>query len=225
MVPMEPSLPWLIASSMATISSPRTSPTITRDGFSRSPALTNSAIPISPWPSTLASRASNATTLGCRSLRPGSCRPNSKAFSMVTSRSSAGTSLSSARSMVVFPTPVPPAMITFLRALTRARKNSARPASMAPSSISCCRNTRTSRCRRIDRQGRWLTSMIANRRLPSGSRRFRRGWARSKRRGTCPSRAPIIWMNDTSASSLGHSGGADVVVPSAYCSQPPSQPL
>src|SRR5690606_39957845 len=43
-VDSEPSLPWLIAFSMVTISSPSTSPTITRDGFIRSERRTSSAI-------------------------------------------------------------------------------------------------------------------------------------------------------------------------------------
>ena len=47
-VDSDPSLPCVIAFSIVTISSPSTSPTITRDGFIRSDRRTNSAIVISP---------------------------------------------------------------------------------------------------------------------------------------------------------------------------------
>ena len=43
-VDSEPSLPWLIALSMVTISSPSTSPTMTRLGFIRSERRTSSAM-------------------------------------------------------------------------------------------------------------------------------------------------------------------------------------
>ena len=66
-VDSEPSLPWLIALSIVTISSPSTSPTMTRLGFMRSDRRTSSDIWIAPWPSELGSRSSNATTFGCRS--------------------------------------------------------------------------------------------------------------------------------------------------------------
>ena len=66
-VDSEPSLPWLIALSMVTISSPSTSPTMTRLGFMRRLRRTSSAIAIRPLPSELGSRSSNATTFGCRS--------------------------------------------------------------------------------------------------------------------------------------------------------------
>ncbi len=66
-VDSEPSLPWDIAFSMVTISSPSTSPTMTREGFIRSDRRTSSAIEMAPCPSELGSRSSNATTLGCRS--------------------------------------------------------------------------------------------------------------------------------------------------------------
>ena len=67
MVDSEPSLPCDIALSIVTISSPSTSPTMTRDGFMRSERRTSSAIVIAPRPSELGSRSSNATTFGCRS--------------------------------------------------------------------------------------------------------------------------------------------------------------
>jgi hypothetical protein len=67
MVDSEPSLPWDMAFSMVTISSPSTSPTMTRLGFIRSERRTSSAIEIAPWPSMLGSRSSSATTFGCSS--------------------------------------------------------------------------------------------------------------------------------------------------------------
>ena len=105
-VDREPSLPWLIALSIVTISSPRTSPTITRDGFWRSDRRTSSAIDTPPRPSELGSRSSNATTLGCASSNLSS--PSSRARSTVISRSCGGISAASARSSVVFPEFVEP---------------------------------------------------------------------------------------------------------------------
>ena len=49
MVDSEPSLPWVIAFSMVTISSPSTSPTMTRLGFIRKDRRTSSAMVIAPW--------------------------------------------------------------------------------------------------------------------------------------------------------------------------------
>ncbi|KND23839.1 hypothetical protein IQ63_43765 [Streptomyces acidiscabies] len=63
-VPMEPSLPWLMALHIGITSGPRTSPTITRSGDIRSAHRTNSAWETSPWPSMFASRACIATTSG-----------------------------------------------------------------------------------------------------------------------------------------------------------------
>ena len=50
-VDSDPSLPWLMALSMVTISSPRTSPTMTRLGFMRRLRRTSSAIVTPPTPS------------------------------------------------------------------------------------------------------------------------------------------------------------------------------
>ena len=85
MVDSEPSLPWVIALSMVTISSPSTSPTITRLGFIRSERRTSSAMEMPPWPSEFGSRSSNATTFGCSSGKWS--RPSSSARSTVISRS------------------------------------------------------------------------------------------------------------------------------------------
>ena len=121
MVDSEPSLPWVIAFSMVTISSPSTSPTMTRLGFIRSDRRTRSAMEIAPWPSLFGSRSSNATTFGCSSGKWS--RPSSRARSTVISRSSAGIWLASARSSVVFPALVAPAIMMFLRAATAAARN------------------------------------------------------------------------------------------------------
>ena len=88
MVDSEPSLPWVIALSMVTISSPSTSPTMTRLGFMRRLRRTSSAMVMAPWPSMLGSRSSNATTFGCSSGKWS--RPSSRARSTVMSRSSTG---------------------------------------------------------------------------------------------------------------------------------------
>ena len=75
---------------------------------------------IPPWPSELGSRSSNATTFGCRSGNSSS--PSSSARSTVISRSCGGISLASARSSVVFPALVDPAIMMFLRAATAAAR-------------------------------------------------------------------------------------------------------
>src|SRR5680860_332942 len=119
-VDRDPSLPWVIALSMVTTSSPRTSPTITRDGFIRSVSRTSSAIVTAPAPSVLGSRSSKATALGWCSMSSSS--PSSSERSTVRIRSSDPISDASARSNVVFPALVAPATITFLRARTSAGK-------------------------------------------------------------------------------------------------------
>jgi len=212
-VDSEPSLPWLIALSMVTISSPRTSPTMTRLGFIRSERRTSSAIEIRPWPSELGSRSSNATTLGCRSGNSSS--PSSIARSTVISRSCGGISLASARSIVVFPALVEPAIIMFLRATTAARMNAASPWSSVPLPTRSDRNTLGSRARRIETTGRLVTSMTAESRDPSGSRRSSCGLAVSNGRLDSPEYAARVWTSSTSSSSVSATGSSMSSRPSA----------
>src|SRR6266568_3986426 len=114
---------------------------------------------------------------------------------MVTRRSVGGISLISARSSVVLPAPVPPAISRFFRARTRAARKACRPWSMARRRTRSLRKTRTSRCRRIDTTGRWETLMVANRRLPLGSLRCSRGWLRLNARGLGPFRSAMSWIS------------------------------
>ncbi len=168
-VDSEPSLPWLIALSIVTISSPSTSPTITRDGFMRSDRRTSSAMETLPNPSELGSRSSKATTFGCRSgVSPS---PSSSARSTVMMRSCGGISLASARSIVVLPALVAPAIMMFLRAATAARRKSAMSGDIVALVTRSSRNTFDMRALRIDTAGREHTFMTADRREPSGSSR------------------------------------------------------
>ena len=100
-VDSEPSLPCIIALSITKISSPSTSPTITRSGRIRLDTISRSRIGTAPSPSAFASRSSIGTMSGwaCWS----SSRPSSRARSIVISRSSGPISAASARSMTVFP--------------------------------------------------------------------------------------------------------------------------
>ena len=68
---------------------------------------------------------------------------------MVTIRSSGPTSLSSARSNVVFPASTPPQMMKFLRARTAADRNSRRATSIDPRPTRSSRNTLEKRWRRM----------------------------------------------------------------------------
>ena len=184
MVDSEPSLPWLMALSMVTISSPRTSPTMTREGFMRSERRTRSAMEIAPEPSELGRRSSKATTLGCRSAN--SPRPSSRARSTVMRRSSGGISLARARRKVVFPAFVAPAIMMFLRARTAAEQKAASRGVRDPSRTRSSRPTRSRRARRTEIEGREQTSMTADRREPSGRRRSSWGLAESKGREARP---------------------------------------
>ena len=179
-VDSEPSLPWLIALSIVTISSPSTSPTMTRLGFIRSERRTSSPIEIRPRPSEFGSRSSNATTFGCRSGY--SSRPSSSARSTVISRSCGPISLARARSSVVFPAFVEPAIMMFLRASTVADRNAAMPSSTVPLRTRSARKTLGIRARRIEIDGRLQTSITADSREPSGSRRSSCGFAVSNGR-------------------------------------------
>ncbi|GAA3116489.1 hypothetical protein GCM10010466_04420 [Planomonospora alba] len=180
MVDSDPSLPWVIALSMVTISSPRTSPTITREGFMRRERRTSSAMLISPWPSELGNRCSKATTFGWSSGNWS--RPSSSARSTVMSRSVGGISLASARSRVVFPALVEPAIMMFFLAATAADRKRPRVGVSVPLPTRSLRKTLPSRARRMETAGRTVTSMTAESRDPSGSRRSSWGFAVSKGR-------------------------------------------
>lgn len=175
MVDSEPSLPWVIALSMVTISSPRTSPTITRDGFMRRERRTSSAMLISPWPSELGSRCSKATTLGWSSENWS--RPSSRARSTVISRSVGEISLARARSRVVLPALVEPEIMMFFLAATAAERKRPSSGVRVPFPTRSLRNTLPSRERRMEMDGRTVTSMTAESREPSGRRRSSWGLA------------------------------------------------
>ena len=114
----EPSWPVFIACSMSSASPPRHSPTMMRSGRMRRQFFTRSRIGTAPRPSMFGGRASSRTTWGCR-------RRSSAASSTVTMRSFSGMKPERRLSRVVFPDPVPPATITFLRIITQAFMNSA----------------------------------------------------------------------------------------------------
>jgi hypothetical protein len=179
-VDREPSLPWVIALSMVTISSPRTSPTMTRLGFMRSERRTSSAIETAPCPSLLGRRSSNATALGCSSGKWS--RPSSSARSTVMSRSSGGIWLASARSSVVFPELVEPAIMMFFLASTAAERKPASSGLIVWLPTRSARNTLPIRARRMEIAGRSVTSMTADSREPSGNRRSSWGLAVSNGR-------------------------------------------
>ena len=159
MVDRDPSLPWVMALSIVTTSSPNTSPTITRDGFMRRVSRTSSAIVTAPAPSVLGSRSSNAMALGWWSMSPSS--PSSSDRSTVRIRSSAPISDASARSNVVFPALVAPATITFLRAWMSAARNSAISWSMVSRPTRSLSVTRVWRWRRIETTGCLVTDWTA----------------------------------------------------------------
>ncbi len=184
MVESEPSLPCDIAFSMVTISSPSTSPTMTREGFMRRERRTSSAMLMAPWPSELGSRSSNATTLGWSSGKVS--RPSSNARSTVIRRSFGGISLARARSSVVLPALVAPAIMMFLRARTAQARKWPSSGVRVPLPTRSEMKTLPRRARRMDSAGRRATSMTADRREPSGSLRSSCGLAESKGREDRP---------------------------------------
>ena len=95
------------------------------------------------------------------------------------SRSSGLISFASARSIVVFPALVAPAIMMFLRAATAAERNAAISGVTEPNLTRSSRWTRERRERRIEMEGREHTSMTAERREPSGSRMSSCGFAES----------------------------------------------
>ncbi len=128
----------------------------------------------------LGSRSSNATTFGCSSGKWS--RPSSRARSTVISRSSAGIWFAIARSSVVFPALVAPAIMMFLRAAVAAARNVATSEDSVPLPTRSARNTLPSRERRMEIAGRKVTSITADSREPSGSRRSSWGLAVSNGR-------------------------------------------
>ena len=183
-VDMDPLLPWPMALSMSITSGPRTSPTIARSGFCRKVRRTSRDIEIAPWPSELATRSSNSTQLGCRSVS--FLSPSSRAFSTVMIRSSGPISAAMARSSVVFPARVAPATMTFEREATSAWRKSAASLLKVPLPTRSARATFSKRCRRMEMEGCAATDITAERRDPSGSWRSSSGFAESQGRELRP---------------------------------------
>ena len=104
----------------------------------------------------------------------------------MTSRSCAGIWLASARSSVVFPAFVAPAIMMFFLAPTAAARKLARSGVMVPLPTRSARKTLPIRARLIEIAGRRVTSMTADIREPSGSRRSSCGLAVSNGRLDSP---------------------------------------
>ena len=212
-----------MALSMGRISSPSTSPTITLSAFMRRARLTRSATEISPTPSRLAGLASSATMSGCRSGT--ASKPSSNACSMVTIRSRGGISAASARRSVVFPEFIAPETTMFFLALTAAPRNEARSASRVPMSVRSARERSEYRCRRIDTEGRAVTAINADNRLPSGKRRSSSGRARSNRRSESPKRLAAERTRSMSSWSESAIGCISCLEPFANVAHTRSHPL
>ena len=212
-----------MAFSIGRISSPRTSPTMTRSAFIRSDRRTRSATGIRPAPSMLAGRASSATMSGCRDEPVSS--PSSNACSMVTMRSRSSISAARARSKVVFPEFMAPETTMFFRARTAAPRKDRNPWSMAPMAHSSSSDRSAKRCRRMETAGRAATAMRADRRAPPGSWRSSSGRAASNRRSASPKRPPAERRRSTSSSSESATGSMSRLDPSANVAQTWSHPL
>ena len=98
------------------------------------------------------------------------------------SRSVAGIWLASARSSVVLPAFVAPAIMMFFRAATAAASIEPISGDIVPLPTRSARNTLPSRARRIDTAGRSVTSITADSLDPSGRRRSSCGLAVSNGR-------------------------------------------
>lgn len=191
-VDSEPSLPWLIALSMVTISSPSTSPTMTREGFMRRLRRTrlghrDLADALGVGQALLEGHHVGVLVLELVS-------PRLRARSTVMSRSCGGISAAIARSIVVFPELVAPAIMMFLRAATAARRKRMTSSVKVLVASRSSRLTWPRRARRIDRLGRWHTPITAERREPSGRRRSSCGLAESNGREVRLTLAARIWM-------------------------------
>jgi hypothetical protein len=112
--------------------------------------------------------------------------PSSRARSTVISRSPGGIWLTIARSRVVFPALVAPAIMMFFRAAVAAARKVAASGSSVPLPTRSARNTLPIRARRMDTAGRCVTSTTADIRAPSGSRRSSCGLAVSNGRLDSP---------------------------------------
>ena len=134
-VDSDPSLPWVIAFSMVTTSSPNTSPTMTREGFIRSVSRTSSAIVTAPADSALANRSSNAIAFS--RMRPRCPHPNPARGTARPSRCvpQARSQPQGPATAWLLPALVPPATITFFRALTAAATKSANSSSRVSKAI------------------------------------------------------------------------------------------
>ena len=185
MVVMLPSWPVFIAWSMSSASGPRHSPMMMRSGRIRRAFRTRSRVVTSPSPSMFAGRVSIRTTCGCWSR-------SSAASSMVATRSSSGMYDDRALSSVVLPLPVPPEMITLIRAWMHAERNATISGVMALLAIRSLISKGRVPKRRIDSSvpSRASGGMIALTRLPSASRASTIGQVSSTRR---PIRPAIRW--------------------------------
>ena len=134
--------------------------------------------------SALPSRASMATTRGCRSRS--SCKWSSYSRSIVAKRSIGGNSLARVLTRVVLPAFCRPVTTMFLPARTAARRNDASAESRVPSRTKSVRSMSRTRCLRMTICGRGVVQAMAARRLPSSSRRCRRGLAVVKVRSPSP---------------------------------------
>ncbi len=115
--------------------------------------------------------------------------------------------MASARSNVVFPALVAPAIMMFFRAATAAEEKPASSEDIEPFSTSMSRLARWMRARRMDSEGRWHTPITAERRLPSGRRSSSCGLAVSKGGLVMEGWAPSTWTSSTSSSSVSATGG------------------
>ena len=93
----------------------------------------------------------------------------------MTIRSVGGTSLIKARSKVVLPEPVPPAITKFRLARTAAARKSCNSSVSRPRNCNSPRLEISKRCRRIIKLGRSETSIVAKSREPSGNCIFSSG--------------------------------------------------
>ena len=141
--------------------------------------------------------------------------PSSSARSTVMSRSPGGIWLAIARSSVVFPALVAPAIMMFLRADVAAARKVASSGESVPLPTRSARNTLPIRARRMEIAGRRVTSMTADSREPSGSRRSSCGLAVSNGRLDSPEYAASTWTSSTSSSSLSATGSPMTSRPSA----------
>ena len=149
----------------------------------RSALMTRSRMVTSPVPSTLRGRASRRTTCGCSRKR------SSAESSIVTIRSSRGSTHDKALSNVVFPLPVPPDTAMLFRARTAHVRQLPTVAPNEPVSImSPSVITREANLRMVSTGPSTASGgMITCTRWPWGRRAFAMGDASSTRRPSGPS--------------------------------------